>query len=100
MVANTSDSIASADQEEASIASQIKIYIWEDGKKIGSAEMVSISMFRGKSIKGSFWMGRNMGEEFIIIEVELAMMGSGIKIGKMDLEFLHMPMERNMRGIG
>lgn len=60
----------------------------------------STSIAMQKNTKASSWTVKNTAEESIITKVELFMMDSGTRIGKMDLVFTTIPMVKDTKEIG
>ena len=100
MVENTSDTIRTAEAEEASTLSPTRMFTWETGDRTSSMLMVSTSIQTAKNTKESSSMARSTAEAPITIEVEPSMMESGTRIEKMDLVYIPILTVKSTKEIG
>lgn len=73
---------------------------WGIGNKINLMPRDSTSIAMQKNTKASSWTVKNTAEEYIITKVELLMMDSGTRIGKMDSVFTTIQMVKNTKETG
>ncbi len=76
------------------------MFIWEIGKKINFMVKEFTSTLMVKNIKENFNKDLNKEEELMLIKIQQYMKENGVKIEKMDLEFLLILMDKNTKGIG
>lgn len=92
--------ILTTNMEKVCIASQIKTFIWEIGKKINFMVKEFTSTLMVKNIKENSNKDLNKEEELMLTKIQQYMKENGPKIEKMDLEFLLILMDKNIKGIG
>lgn len=71
--------------------------IKETGLTIKCMEKASLFGLKGKNMKGIIFKIKNKGKENFITEMDLIMMGNGIKVDSMEEENLRINLENNIK---
>lgn len=101
MVRNILDNITNLNKEKEFTLFQIKTFIWEVGNRINFMDKECIFIqTMDKNIKENLVKDLNLAEVYIHINLGLFIKVNGLKIEKVDLEFILIKINKDIKGIG